>query len=213
MRIVVQCCAKKRGGHVRRSNGTPVNFVAHPEYAVGSDLESHVHPDGPRDELNDSWRDFLSEYNESGQNPLGLMKAWQLYMPAKHRIYERLVDRFRECNVFICSAGWGLIQSTFLTPYYDVTFSGKEKDRYRRQLIQRKKNDRFDDYNHLAPALGPNESVYLFLTNAYLPPYWDLMGTAGAVWNAAEMYSGRKYTNWHYDYINELLNQREWPTI
>jgi hypothetical protein len=36
----------------------------------------------------------------------------------------RLVEKFGIEKVFILSAGWGLIRADFLTPNYDITFSG-----------------------------------------------------------------------------------------
>jgi hypothetical protein len=61
----------------------------------------------------------LQEYNAlPGNNPLGLYPAWRLY---ENRSYEGLVDRFGVDNLYILSAGWGLISAAFLTPNYDIT--------------------------------------------------------------------------------------------
>ena len=44
-------------------------------------------------------------------------------------------------NTYILSAGWGLINSEFLTPYYDITFSAAA-DNYKR----RRKADTYRDF-------------------------------------------------------------------
>ena len=73
-----------------------------------------------------SWRDELANYNEAHgstqANPLGLLPAWRLY---QEPTYEYLVDRLGTGNVFILSAGWGLVSAAFLTPNYDITFTKK----------------------------------------------------------------------------------------
>jgi hypothetical protein len=38
-------------------------------------------------------------------------------------LYDRLVEQSGAANVYILSAGWGFIGSTFPTPDYDITFS------------------------------------------------------------------------------------------
>ncbi|BAU49572.1 hypothetical protein SVA_3024 [Sulfurifustis variabilis] len=43
-------------------------------------------------------------------------------------------------DVFILSAGWGLIGAAFLTPVYDITFSNSADD-YKR----RRRRNQFDD--------------------------------------------------------------------
>ena len=61
-------------------------------------------------------------------SPFGLLPAYQLY---ENSTYNRLVDRFGLSNVYILSAGWGLIPADFLTPHYDITFSASA-DAYKR---------------------------------------------------------------------------------
>ena len=39
--------------------------------------------------------------------------------------YRALVKRFGIDKTYILSAGWGLIPASFLTPYYDITFTGE----------------------------------------------------------------------------------------
>ena len=82
------------------------------------------------DDLSDtpplSWRDRLAEYvrEEQDQNTMGLYEAYRLY---KHPSYAALVSRFGVEQVFILSAGWGLIRADYLLPTYDITFNRQAK--------------------------------------------------------------------------------------
>ena len=62
-----------------------------------------------------TWRKLLADYNKRNRdaNPLGLLKAWQLY---RHKTYGQLVRQLGEENVYILSAGWGLLPANYLTP-------------------------------------------------------------------------------------------------
>ena len=52
---------------------------------------------------------YLIRYNRQGLNPDGLFRGAELYKPP---VYRALVERSGWQNVFILSAGWGLIRST-----------------------------------------------------------------------------------------------------
>jgi len=95
----------------------------------------YARPDD-RSDTGTLWRDVLLKYNrEPDGNPLGLYPAHQLY---ENKAYWRLADELGVQNVYILSAGWGLIRADFLTPYYDITFS-LSADAYKR----RRKADRY----------------------------------------------------------------------
>ena len=173
--VVIQCAAGKNrpaskdpnAGYLATANGKPVLFVADPadetapwrpevEYRRPDDIA----PSGL------SWRDELIKYNkiyrDTGANPLGLLPAWRLY---KDSAYEYLVNQLGEDKVFILSAGWGLIPAPFLTPDYDITFSGNA-EAYKR----RRKQDRYADFSmlpkdasHPIHFLGGKDYVSLFL--------------------------------------------------
>jgi len=126
MIAVIQCAARKRrdAGHLRRQDGKKVKFVADPAIAPADTEYVYAHPD----EMSDtgvSWRQVLVQYNASpANNPYGLLPASELYdRPA----YRQLTDRLGSSNVFILSAGWGLIGAPFLTPDYDITFNATTK--------------------------------------------------------------------------------------
>jgi hypothetical protein len=154
-------------------------------------------------------RDFLSgalmllKYEETGDNPLGLYPAWQLY---ENKTYGRLVDRFGPEKVYILSAGWGLIRADFLTPYYDITFSASA-DRYKR----RRKTDRYQDFRMLPDET--TEDIVFFGGKGYLTLFCALTDTVTAKRTVfyrsahAPRVSGCELnrfltdarTNWHYE--------------
>jgi len=136
MKIVIQCAGRKvqDAGALKDANGQPVLFVANPALAPPAEGCTYARPDDPAGN-GLTWREFLVQYNykyrRNGANPSGLLPAYQLYAP---EIYRQLVARFCVHNVFILSAGWGLIRADFLTPKYDITFSASAH-RYRRRSI------------------------------------------------------------------------------
>jgi hypothetical protein len=124
MIVVIQCAARKsrNAGHLVTADGKPVTFVAHPKIASKDD-KVYARPDDDAGEGR-SWREVLRAYNRDPRgNLLGLLPAYRLY---RNPIYERLVDSVGIDGVYILCAGWGLIRSDFLTPYYDITFSNAQ---------------------------------------------------------------------------------------
>ena len=115
MIAVIQCAARKpaSAGRLQLSTGKPVVFVADPKAGPADDAVVYARPDDLVDD-GTSWREVLKKYNaEQRDNPLGLFQAYRLY---EHRTYGRLVDHFGLQNVYILSAGWGLICANFQTP-------------------------------------------------------------------------------------------------
>jgi len=217
MITVIQCAATKRpgAGYLKSAHDKPVIFVASPQAAPADDTRICAHPDDPSD-VGISWRDLVLKYNrESTDNPLRLCRAWQLY---SNIVYERLVNRFGLHNVYILSAGWGLISADFLTPYYDITFNpGAEP--YKR----RRKTDHYHDFRMLPQDTG--EEILFFGGKDYLPLFCSLTnGTKGKrtiFYNSASapQVSGcetRRYatttrTNWHYECANAFLDGIIYP--
>ena len=154
MIVVIQCAARKYpcAGRFKMEDGRPIMFVADPKKAPTDNEIVYKRPDDPSGS-GLSYREELVKYNHRrpGDNPLGLLRAWELY---SNPGYEKLVDTFCVRNVFILSAGWGLIPADFLTPDYDITFSSSAKgnDAYKR----RRRNDAFMDLSMLpADSIGP----------------------------------------------------------
>jgi hypothetical protein len=162
MIAIVQCAASKDpdAGHLLAPDGRPVWFVGRPDIAPPDHGVIYARPDDPA-ESGKSWRDVLLEYIKTKpDNPQRLLPAWQLYDDA---VYARLVEKLGPKNVFILSAGWGLIAAEFLTPCYDITFSNvKRKDRHKR----RSKKDRYEDFCMLPDT---TQEVFFFGGKEYLP--------------------------------------------
>ena len=210
MRIVIQCANTKApgAGSLRTSTGKPVSFVAQP---LGAPLDGYVvfaRPDDPADVGGGSWRDLLTTYNATPSNPLKLAPAGRLY--ANHA-YSDLVARFGLPQVYILSAGWGLIRGDFLTPRYDITFSGAA-DGYKR----RTKADQYADYCQLTDGAEP---VAFFGGKDYLPLFCKLTSAIRAertVFYASGVppqapgcrlvkYDTTTRTNWHYACVKGFL--------
>jgi hypothetical protein len=212
MIIVIQCAASKRlgAGHLVSASGKPVVFVAQPLLAPADPAHEYARPDDLfRTGL--SWRRVLLSYNETEKtnNPLGLYPAYRLY---DNLTYERLVERFGVRNVYILSAGWGLIAADFLTPCYDITFTGKAEPYKRRRAT-----DLYHDFRML-----PNDEtdeVVFFGGKDYLQLFSSLTESVRArrtvFYNSARapQLSGcalRRFetntrTNWHYECANAFL--------
>ncbi|MCB0623041.1 MAG: hypothetical protein KDC43_03745 [Saprospiraceae bacterium] len=211
MKIVIQCAARKNpdAGMMKNKDGTPVLFVARPDRAPPTTNHVYAHPD-ERAEEGQSWRDQLLDYNaRPNGNPLGLFPAWRLY---RHEVYGKLIERYGLDNVFILSAGWGLIRSDFLTPVYDITFSGQAEE-YKR----RRPRDPYRDLTMLEAQA--DEPVAFFGGKDYLPLYCRLTETTPgrriAVFNSKiePQHAGIRFvryhtstrTNWHYEAVNAFL--------
>ncbi len=154
VKIVISCAGSKSedAGRMMTADGKPVEFVAHPNEVVKREPEVvYARPDDHVDDDGLTWRDRLLEYNESqsATNPLDLVPTYKLYRPRKPHsdVYERLVSVFGPKNVYILSAGWGLVNASFLLPKYDITFNSSA-DRWKR----RGRYDEFDDFNQLAES-------------------------------------------------------------
>jgi hypothetical protein len=154
--------------------------------------------------------ELLWKYNEAQKaNPFKLLPAYQLY---ENKTYGLLVDRFGFDNVYILSAGWGLIRSEFLIPYYDITFS-QSADNYKRRL----KKDRYNDFQML--SVETTEKVCFIGGKDYLPLFCELTegikGQRIALFNSKktpdfknclfERFDTRAQTNWHYECAKALI--------
>ncbi len=215
MIAIIQCAGGKAtaAGHLVSATGKRGVFVAQPQAAPASDTVIHARPDDLSD-TGVSWRDVLLTYNETpGDNPLRLYPAWQLY---DNPVYGRLIERFRPKNVYILSAGWGLISADFLTPYYDITFSAsaRNEDAYKR----RRKPDRYRDFCML--PRDTRADIVFFGGKDYLPLFASLTSSISApktvFYNSAKMppmpgcmlkrFETKTRTNWHYACANAFVD-------
>ncbi|MFZ2956266.1 MAG: hypothetical protein WA705_05200 [Candidatus Ozemobacteraceae bacterium] len=220
MKIVIQCAGGKQpdAPSFVSTSGKPILFVSRPTSAPLSESHVYARPDDLSDDDKTTWRTRLWEYNKSEDesNPLGLFPAFQLY---KNPIYKALVDRFSVKQIYILSAGWGLIPADFLTPNYNITFSNVKPDE---PFKHRGKKDRFDDF-----CMLPDDDDIRFLGGAdYRPLFCKLTGNLKGVktvyfrvdqatqekcLDLPAGFSTRKYpttqlTNWHYSCAKDLIS-------
>ena len=213
MKIVIQCAGRKfeNAGRLTTLSGEKVLFVAHPERYTEQD--KCCRPDDLREDMDCTWRDNLQSYNQQGSNPNHLYPAGDLYKPS---IYKTLVEKFGSHNVFIISAGWGLIRSDYLIPYYDITFSSQGKP-----YSKRNPRDRFEDFNQLSDSsIHPDETIYFFGGQSYLPLYRSLTQnltarkviyhSQGSTYHLQgyECIHYGCYTNWHYICAQAFIDGR-----
>lgn len=218
MLIVIQCAARKRknAGHLVSKEGRKVMFVADPDRAPESESIVYRRPDDLQSSGR-SYRDVLVEYNrrEREENPLDLLPAWKLY---EDPTYASLEETFGVENLYILSAGWGLIKAHFLTPNYDITFSKsiswEGENAYKRRSMD---DSRYRDCSMIprdvsshVVFLGGKDYVPLFLDmtseivrrtvfyNSCLPP--------SAPGCALVRYETRTRTNWHYECARALID-------
>lgn len=211
MKTAIQCAAKKDpdAGCMRTREGKRVFFVADPTHAPAGDDIVFARPDDPSSD-GKSWREKLVSYNrQPGSNPLKLLPAYRLYA---NDAYRKLVDRYGVANVFILSAGWGLIPANFLTPNYDITFS-PSADRYKR----RGKRMTYHDLRLLEE--GCTEPLVFFGGKDYLPLFCSLtdqyQGRRIVFYNSQQKpqahgvefvrYRTTTRTNWHYESVAAFL--------
>jgi hypothetical protein len=136
-----------------------------------------------------------------------------LYKPP---IYKALVEKFGSKDVYILSAGWGLVRSDYLLPYYNITFSNQGEP-----YNKRRSSDLFDDFNQLSDfGVHPNETIYFFGGQDYLPLFRKLTQRIAArkviYHSQSEMYQIQgyecipygRYTNWHYSCAQDFIAGR-----
>ena len=161
MKIVIQCAGSKRcdAGYFKSRDGRKIKFVADPDNAPKEKGIIHKHPDDLSDNGRTTWRDELLDYNKNpGDNPFGLLPAWQLY---ENSTYCELARKYGT-DLYILSAGWGLISANFLTPMYDITFSCEGKEHAKR----RKRNPtQYKDFSMLSSKT--NEKIIFFVCSEY----------------------------------------------
>jgi hypothetical protein len=216
MIAVIQCAGTKQlyAGRLARNDGTPVKFVADPASAPDVEGLNYARPDDMSD-IGVTWREELLAYNKApGGNPQKLLPAWQLY---RNDVYARLMRELGVENLFILSAGWGLIRASFLTPDYDITFSNmKRENKYK----QRRKKERYHDLNMLPD--GTREDLVFFGGKDYLPLFSTLTkstkGKKTVFYNSQDvpdvpgctlrLFETDANTNWHYLAVNAFLDGR-----
>jgi hypothetical protein len=131
MIVVIQCASTKQtnAGSLWTRNRQQVVFVGQPGLAPGSGRVLWARPDEPSDIAGTTWRQELEAANSARDSGTELLRAFELYQPAA---FGRLARTFGTENLFILSAGWGLVRADYRLPRYDITFS-KQAEPYKRR--------------------------------------------------------------------------------
>ena len=210
MNIIIQCAADKYNHgacFLRNSDGRRVLFVADPrEYRCMEFLACR--PDDTVPGETATWRErvlYLNQREEPGGSMLSC--AAELY---KHPVYRELTEEFGWENLFILSAGWGLVRGDFRLPYYNITFSNaKNVSKY----AKRKRHDQgWKDFCHL--DLDDERPLVFFGGKDYAPLLIRLTrgykggkfafcgsepGKLELIKAGFEVQKVRGFTNWHYE--------------
>lgn len=213
IKIVIQCAGSKHDcSYFRADDGTRIEFVVHPYKAPQIRGIRYAHPDQPSDN-GLTWRQRVLDYNaDRGGDASSLEPAYRLY---RARQYHQLVDEFGPTDVFILSAGWGLIRSDFLLPHYNITF--QRPNSISESYIWRRLNDRFQDFHQLS---ANSDDLIIFVGGRNYRGYFEIF-TADSRARKTVYYnsdsiaprSGFDYkkfetsrkTNWHYSCADELI--------
>jgi hypothetical protein len=228
MKVLIQCAASKsdRAGTLRTASGDQVVFVANPAACTFHAGMRYAKPDDSSGESGATWRELLTRYNGQLDNPDGLLRAADLYAPNEHEfrnLYRELADAFGWDDVFVLSAGWGLIRASFRTPNYNITFSSQVKKR--KPWAWRNTKDSklvWLDFNHLQDSqIGKDEPIHFFGGEDYRPMFYALVTKLpgkkmvhykGALdrrdgFDYAEYTGPEKNRTWHYRAAKEFAAQ------
>lgn len=218
MIVVIQCASQKssRAKPWESKNDVTVRFVGQSKSGESS-ITQCFRPDD-LDEAGVSWRERLVRYNlaylRNKNNPLDLIAAGEFYDPP---IYSRLNRQFGSKNVYILSAGWGMVRATFLLPDYDITFSKSSQVNVVNRRLSNDNN--WIDFNHLAEDRREGDKQFYFGGKLYL----NLLYKTTMHYNGPKIifhkgrvpqrtgYEYRSYatktrTNWHYEAANAFCN-------
>jgi hypothetical protein len=209
MIIVISCSGSKNGGNLVYKNNE-ITFVSSPN----EESTNHFRPDSEIPNEKRTWRDYV--YSQENSD---LLESYKLYKP---KIYNSLYQKYKS-NLFILSAGWGIISSEFKVPKYNITFSKKAE-----KNSQRKKTDFYKDFNHLE-KVNPNQKI-IFLGGAdYLKLFYnltkDLPNEKIIFYKKKNIYSDLPFlknessfklikyetkasTNWHYGCAKDMLENK-----
>ena len=160
-KLVMVCAGGKRdsfftGYHNKNFvNNSVQNFEHHPDEIINNGITT--------------WRDYLI----NNQNDINLKMAFNLYLPNRYPdVYVDLYAKFNT-NFYILSAGWGLINSEFRLPKYNITFSENNNIP---QNYRRNKNlitpPIYNDFNQL--AVNDEDDIILLGGKGYRNLFYKL---------------------------------------
>lgn len=207
MKIVISCSNSKNGNKLLYKNNE-ISFVSSPS----KESKNYFNPDDKIPNENRTWREYINY-----QDNYELLKSFELYKPS---IYNSLYEKYGN-DLYILSAGWGIVNSEFKIPKYDITFSKNAEKR-----LQRNTNDNYNDFNHLE-KIDPSEKIFFLGGLDYLKMFYnltkDLPNKKIIFYKNAKIYNEFPFlnndklislfqyqtnmrTNWHYKCAKDLMN-------
>jgi len=222
MFIVIQCAGRKEpNAPTITLNENAVHFVAQPQ-----DGQVDKRPWDQIPGSNKTWIDCVKAYNEaSGEMPAEYInlnigtensrRLWQCGNLYKPPIYGELMSACGLRNVYILSAGWGLVCADKFIPKYDVTFS---------QLgdisVRIAGRDRLQ-YPSMSDEISDNGEINLFISRAYATYWSNLFGGVaqrtvlhwrlgqelpdGQYGTVIKHDCGNQVTNWQYTAARQFI--------
>jgi hypothetical protein len=228
VRIVIQCAGSKDlAAPTLSRHGTELKFVAYPKIV-------HSNECAPWDEIpgldGNTWIDCVRNYNDKKTLPPGiavsngqnLTRAGSLY---RRSIYQKLINSVGSHNVYILSAGWGLVYTDDKIPSYDITFSSSVKIPKDARITSAVRTN----YDTVRQIIDGDEDIHLFITAEYAMYWMSLfpgMGGRCVVlhWRQGQAtplgWAGQTFfhncgsckTNWHYIAAKQFcLSMRSQP--
>lgn len=214
MKVIISCCDRKNGESFSH-NGETINFVSRVNEVV-PDNELYFHPDDLIPTENITWRELIAQQEIRND----LLKAYNLYRPS---IYSSLFEHFGN-DLFIYSAGWGIIRADYKLPKYNVTFSNSQNIPF---YARRNNDDVFNDFNHLE-GIERTERIVFIAGSDYVMPFCrqteDLPNEKIIVYKNQNLlndipylannnfqfihYQTNRRTNWHYEFAARLINNQ-----
>lgn len=169
-KIIMMCNSGKRiNSDLKFPIDSELNYLNH-KIKFSATSNHPIHQFKPDDLIPNqikSWRNYIEENQYVDYIPY---MSYQLYIPryAEYVIlYEILFERFKE-NLYILSAGWGLVNATYRLPEYDITFSNSKNNYNQRKY----KDNSFYDYNQL--NLESDEDIVFIGSDSYIKSFLNL---------------------------------------
>jgi hypothetical protein len=158
IKVVLVCANDKNDSYF--TNYQNVKF-----FDISNHQANEFRPDDNIALQNKTWRTYLIEQ----QLDVNLKRAYQLY---SRNEYNCLYNKFKN-DFYILSAGWGLVNSEFRLPKYDITFSNGEnvpiKTRRNRNIAAAPV---YKDFNQL--EVNDKEDIFFIGGKEYLKLFYKL---------------------------------------
>ena len=221
MKIVIQCAGRKQSNAGRLSNGDKkVVFVMKPVLAkaIAPGGVDYFRPDDQMPGSGKTWIQILEDYNSQKGNPDELLEAIDLYVPEAYGEAKQFGND-KGAEIFILSAGWGLVRGSFRLPDYDITFSSAQNVK---EYAKREVGENLPGLNHIGVA-SEKEETHFFGGRDYLPLFYSLTeklcgrkivhhrnGTVveervSYEYSAFTPSKPKQKTNWHYGCLRSFM--------